>query len=231
MGAPVPRLRTGVSLRLGASGVEVTDASSGKRYLLEAALYPALSRINGKRDVDALLDEAARRGGRASTPAPAEVEKAVAALERLGLLEKRDVAARPLLFPLPYGFTCQGSGQCCRRFLVGPLSEEDRAHIDGVDWRARGYADVPSDPYVSGPDGKYLKKRADGYCVFYGPDGLCDIHRELGGQKKPLVCRMFPFEPLEEARGIRVLLRLECSVLARAIPLGAPLAAQEGLLA
>ena len=209
----------------GAGGrTEVQDPRAGKRYILEGPLRAAIAAIDGTRDVDALFEIGARA---APSLTRSDLEQAITALDRLSLLERRPFEARPLRFALGLDFSCVACGQSCRRFRVGPLSAEDQAHIRGADWRARGLADVPADPFVEAPDGVYLKKRADGACVFLGQDQLCEVHRALGAEKKPLVCRLFPFEPLEDADGVRILFRLECASLPRAVSPGGPGAATE----
>jgi hypothetical protein len=38
-----------------------------------------------------------------------------------------------------------------------------------------------------------IRKRLDGACGFLTPEGRCQIHEELGADRKPLSCRLFPF--------------------------------------
>jgi hypothetical protein len=38
-----------------------------------------------------------------------------------------------------------------------------------------------------------IRKRADGACVFLQDDGRCRIHVEMGADRKPIACRLFPF--------------------------------------
>jgi hypothetical protein len=62
-----------------------------------------------------------------------------------------------------------------------------------------GTAHDPFEP-VPGHDGLLrIRKRADGACGFLSPTGLCRIHEELGVDRKPLACRVFPFRfhPIE----------------------------------
>jgi hypothetical protein len=37
-----------------------------------------------------------------------------------------------------------------------------------------------------------IRKRSDGACGFLTPEGRCRIHEELGADRKPLSCRLFP---------------------------------------
>jgi Fe-S-cluster containining protein len=108
---------------------------------------------------------------------------------------------KPLRFDPHQRFTCQQCGRCCRSFDV-PLTagevEAFRAGNVARLFRARADAaeGTSGEPFeaVSGGSGSYrLRKRPDGACGFLSPTGLCRIHEELGAEKKPLACRLFPF--------------------------------------
>lgn len=45
-----------------------------------------------------------------------------------------------------------------------------------------------------------IRQRPDGACGFLSPAGLCRIHEELGYDRKPIACRVFPFRfhPVEQ---------------------------------
>jgi lysine-N-methylase len=55
-----------------------------------------------------------------------------------------------------------------------------------------------------------LAKRADGACVFLEEDGLCRIHKELGFEAKPLICRMFPLQLIPHEKQAVLTLRRAC---------------------
>jgi Fe-S-cluster containining protein len=106
-----------------------------------------------------------------------------------------------LLFPENQRFTCAQCGRCCRRTTV-PITAGDaeayrkagaaRWFLEGVDETS-----VPSrDPFEPIPGHAPLlriRKRADGACGFLSPAGLCRIHENMGADRKPLACRLFPF--------------------------------------
>jgi lysine-N-methylase len=101
------------------------------------------------------------------------------------------------LKPLPTieRWDCHQCGICCRGSIV-PLSDEDLARLQSQKWEERadlaGVATVVRESWLGR---QYrLAHRADGSCVFLEPDGLCRIHKELGFDAKPLVCRMFPLQ-------------------------------------
>lgn len=48
-------------------------------------------------------------------------------------------------------------------------------------------------PLVLAEDGSAsLGHRSNGDCVFLAEDKLCDLHREVGGSRKPVVCQTYP---------------------------------------
>lgn len=106
-------------------------------------------------------------------------------------------------------FTCAQCGRCCRR---GWDIAVTAAEVEG--YRKAGAAawyttteDVAErtgtetgtdavDPFepIGGHAGHFrIRKRADGACGFLSPENRCRIHEQLGGARKPLTCRLFPF--------------------------------------
>jgi hypothetical protein len=64
----------------------------------------------------------------------------------------------------------------------------------------REHADAPegaaTDPFEPAPGWKgfyRIRKREDGACGFLSRENRCRIHEELGGGRKPLTCRLFPY--------------------------------------
>jgi Fe-S-cluster containining protein len=63
-------------------------------------------------------------------------------------------------------------------------------------WFRQGDDDPAADIFQPIPDHAPLlriRKRRDGACGFLTPEGRCRIHEEMGGDRKPLSCRLFPF--------------------------------------
>lgn len=73
-----------------------------------------------------------------------------------------------------------------------------------------------------------IRKRNDGACGFLSTENRCRIHEELGGHRKPLTCRLFPyrFHPLE--RETLVAASFSCPTVVSAT--GATLDSQESEL-
>lgn len=114
-----------------------------------------------------------------------------------------------LRFDREQRFTCSQCGRCCRRpweIVVTASEVELYENNDAARWY-READEAPEgtakDPFEATPLGlrKFLRirKRPDGACGFLSPDNRCRIHEELGEQRKPLTCRMFPyrFHPLD----------------------------------
>ncbi len=127
-------------------------------------------------------------------------------------------------------FTCQQCGMCCRgAWVVVTPAEVERYRKVGV---ARLYTDggtiaeaMDIDPFEPVAHGHYrIRQRADGACGFLSADNRCRIHEELGGEAKPLACRVFPFRfhPVEG----RPLVTTSASCPTIVKNEGAPLAAQ-----
>lgn len=96
-------------------------------------------------------------------------------------------------------FTCEQCGMCCRGawVVVTPAEVERYRKVGAARWYTGGGAiaeGVAIDPFEPVAHGHYrIRKRADGACGFLSDDNRCRIHEELGGEAKPLACRVFPF--------------------------------------
>jgi len=106
-----------------------------------------------------------------------------------------------VLFAQDQRFTCAQCGRCCRRTTV-PVSlgeaEAYRKANAGRWFRESDDAEegAERDPFeaIAGHPGLLqIRKRADGACGFLSPSGLCRVHEELGADRKPIACRVFPF--------------------------------------
>ena len=71
---------------------------------------------------------------------------------------------------------------------------------DAVD-APEGEGGDPFEPIPGWRGHQRIRKRADGACGFLSMDNRCRLHEELGGARKPLTCRVFPyrFHPAPEA--------------------------------
>jgi Fe-S-cluster containining protein len=106
-----------------------------------------------------------------------------------------------VLFSQDQRFTCAHCGRCCRRATVPITAAEAEAYgkagaarwfSEGADGDATSGRD-PFEPIPGHAPLLSIRKRADGACGFLSAEGLCRIHEELGADRKPLACRLFPF--------------------------------------
>jgi lysine-N-methylase len=129
------------------------------------------------------------------------------------------------VLPTVERWDCHQCGICCRGSIV-PLSDEDLARLKSQKWEERD--DLQGTPVITreawlGRDYR-LAHRPDGSCVFLLPDGLCRIHKELGFDAKPLVCRMFPLQVVPRDGVAMLTLRRACP--SAAADKGRPIAEQ-----
>jgi Fe-S-cluster containining protein len=107
-------------------------------------------------------------------------------------------------------FTCSQCGRCCRRpweIVVTRSETETYRQAQAARWYREteggpeGTDRDPFEPLPSHLPFHRIRKRDDGACGFLSPRNRCRIHEELGGARKPLTCRMFPyrFHPVEQA--------------------------------
>jgi lysine-N-methylase len=103
---------------------------------------------------------------------------------------------------------CHSCGDCCRSYAV-PATADERRRIEGQGWeQLPEFQGVPF--FVKRGDEFYLNHRADGGCVFLGPDNLCRIHAKFGSSAKPLACRIYPFLLVPAGDHWNLGLRLAC---------------------
>ena len=78
-----------------------------------------------------------------------------------------------------------------------------------------------------GPEHELAK--VDGHCVFLTEDQRCAVHAHLGADTKPGFCRLYPYQFVEDADGIAVIVRDSCGGLHASRHDGQPVA--EGAMA
>ncbi len=107
---------------------------------------------------------------------------------------------------------CQGCTACCRQYHVS-VSFEERKRIEAQGWEAD--PDLQGVPYFIRSGGWLssayrLNHRADGACVFLGPDNRCRIHVKHGSAAKPLACRIYPYSLVPAGDHWKLGLRFAC---------------------
>jgi Fe-S-cluster containining protein len=129
------------------------------------------------------------------------------------------------LYPKELRFTCSRCGDCCRQWLVS-LAPHEAQRLESLTWdeRDEDLRSVPVHRSVPGAESsgrRALAQRDDGACVFLGARNQCRIHERFGEEKKPLMCRLFPFGFLPV--GDRVAVDVSYACRAVSLESGAPL--------
>ena len=116
-------------------------------------------------------------------------------------------------------FACQSCNRCCsEQHLLGPLSRAERDVILEGFTALDDHAGSDPSNFIPLPTGAaepvYLLRPRDRRCSYLGPDRLCRVHKELGEEAKPAVCRMFPFRAVHTPTGWDVGMSLSCPTVA-----------------
>jgi Fe-S-cluster containining protein len=118
----------------------------------------------------------------------------------------------PLRIDPEQRFTCSQCGRCCYRWDVFVTDAEIASYrrANAASWfreareaaedtardlstEAQGAKVEPFEPMPGWPGLHRIRKRDDGGCGFLSPENRCRLHEELGADRKPLTCRMFPY--------------------------------------
>jgi len=124
-------------------------------------------------------------------------------------LEQNSDSAPHLIYPPNTRYQCVKCGECCRQQWVidveqgcpDKLPGDIKSHIHPVDNQRQS----------GGVAGVIRPDPSRGGCPLLGADNLCVIHKRLGYNAKPLVCKKFPFRFIETPRGIVVDVSFVCN--------------------
>jgi Fe-S-cluster containining protein len=183
--------------------------------------------VDGRASTAEILERAAALLPGADRPA---LERTFRTLHLLNLLEgsgseilarvkrTRESGPGPALIPEGSRFACQGSGGCCHHYALGPLNEDDRTRLAGLDI-AGAFPGAGNGPFVeqlkmkTGEMEWFLKKTGD-HCVFLLSDERCGIHAKFGEAAKPSICQLYPYRALATIDGLKVYDSGECASFA-----------------
>lgn len=135
-------------------------------------------------------------------------------------------STRPATLNFTEGLTheCQGCGGCCTASDIGPISGQQVAALQAVDWSAEipGLSDrrAAFQPVSFQGQTVYLTAKQQDTCVFLDADTRCRIHSRLGAAAKPLPCRQFPWRFTRVGDRIDVSLYAECRAWHKATTAG-----------
>lgn len=110
-------------------------------------------------------------------------------------------------------FSCGSCTACCNQPWRTMIEADRAAALDRHDWSR--YPQLVGrrfhQPAADGRPGYFdLAKGEDTKCLFLDTDGLCIIHKELGPDAKPKMCRQFPYLPSRTWTDDRVSLNFGC---------------------
>jgi len=133
---------------------------------------------------------------------------------------------RPILFPEQQRFACQMCAGCCHSFDV-IVNDAELAAFRDFDWAATRARFQGQDLTVPRADGRTRLNRLEGgACIFLDDDNLCAIHKELGLEAKPAMCKQFPYRVVDSPDGLVATLDFACTSVVSNV--GAPIQELEG---
>lgn len=204
-------------------GGALRDALTGHLHPLNPVLARVVDVLGDRMPVDDLLAAVERTGGTSRVQAERELRQLIL----LGLLEGSCASFRDRLAQVAAGdapapralpgsrFACQHSGGCCRGYLFGPISADEKERIEAL----RPQQALPAlagktlfEPLrdVGGTSSYRLGTTGDA-CVFLEPDLRCGLHRAFGAEGKPRLCRLFPLGAVATIDGLKIYDRGECA--------------------
>jgi Fe-S-cluster containining protein len=118
-------------------------------------------------------------------------------------------------------YSCAACGSSCKDLAIGPMPAADVALLLSLPLGEAHPADdlfclrtrerITAAEALEGNRDIFLRRTSTG-CTLLQPNGHCTVHSLFGVEKKPLLCRLFPFEFIATPRSVRVHLRLdECA--------------------
>ena len=84
-------------------------------------------------------------------------------------------------------FECAQCGHCCHGVATVSLSKDEQKRVGAFLGLER---DILFERYLVKKGNRVEMKVVNGHCIFYGDDGLCQIH-----PVKPFHCRRWPLHP------------------------------------
>jgi Fe-S-cluster containining protein len=207
-------------------GAALRDTLTGHLHPLNPASARVLDVLEDGIAVDDPVAAVERRG----FISRGEAERELRQLMLLGLLEGSCATFRRRLAHVTAGeapaprvlsgsrFACQHSGGCCRGYLFGPISADEKERIEAL--RPKQALPALAGKTLFEPLGNaggtrsYRLGTAGDACVFLEPDSRCGLHRAFGAEAKPRLCRLFPLGAVATIDGLKIYDRGECATFA-----------------
>ena len=214
--------RAGAKLR-----VVLHDAESGVAVDVGLREWLVLAAADGTRDIDGLTLAANREGARLTPDAVRGFLRDIAELGWLadGLAEARptspvgiaDAATgdRPVHTLPGYLLACDGRGACCRFYPTVLFSSGEAAVARALCPEVLDAASRQEQAFFPhrGSDARagLAVVSVGGRCAYLADDDRCSIHVAGGARAKPLGCRAFPAQFVDDGEALGIGPSLECA--------------------
>ncbi|HWB75962.1 MAG TPA: hypothetical protein VG755_13430 [Nannocystaceae bacterium] len=225
-------------LRAGKDELALFDSERERVLVLDARAWWVIGEADGTRDLPGIISSARRRG---ATWSDAQIQELFDELGREGLLADgtpsgflggevtlphRDDHREIVVMP-GASYHCDGRGSCCRSYATIAFIPADVHRACATAPTRCNAGDDPSRVFLpltgSAPSTIRAVTLADGSCAFLDADGACGLHRVGGSENKPVGCRWFPTQLVDDGTEIRASPAIECACPARPDERGAPL--------
>jgi len=117
--------------------------------------------------------------------------------------------SRPLLFPQKLHFSCHMCSGCCRNWDV-LVSQAEVDRFRDHDWKSTRPRFEGREILEDAGNGLQKLAHVEDACIFLDEDNLCAIHKELGADAKPFMCKHFPYHLTDTPEGVIVSLDFGC---------------------
>ncbi|MEL6182145.1 MAG: YkgJ family cysteine cluster protein, partial [Myxococcota bacterium] len=195
----------------------VTIGNPPRRVVLGASALALAQTFDGLRTCAEIAADLIDQG--VPLPSPDFVKAMAQQLASIGLVLlsneplKRKVQIRGeqgVFSTNPLRHRCLGCGRSCHGHIIGPLEPEFLERLPKIlDILRPLYPDLAQEVLMpmaqEGGDTVYRLAFQDAKaCVFLGEDKLCRIHRHVGPEAKPAMCRFFPIRLVQTEDSLRV---------------------------
>ncbi|MBH22971.1 MAG: hypothetical protein CMH57_00660 [Myxococcales bacterium] len=196
---------------------EVTIGNPPRRVVLGSSALALAQEFDGQRTCAEIASALIADG--VPLPSPDFVLAMAQQLAQIGLVLlshqpiERNVKVRGesgLFSTNPLRHRCLGCGRSCQGHIIGPLEPEFIERVPDILATLQPlYPELTDEVLVpmerdSGATAHRLAFGRARACVFLGDDGLCRIHKHIGPEAKPAMCRFFPIRLVQTEDGFRV---------------------------
>jgi Fe-S-cluster containining protein len=226
MGALKPRFSFKLRKEVQLDAAALHDPLTGAAYPLSGTARSVVEAIDAQLGVEEQLAKIEHAGGIRR----AQAERELRQLMLLGFFEDTCSGVRERIRRIREGerlrplvlegsrFGCRSSGACCRGYVFGPISSEEKLRIEALDPRRAlphlGVKPLFTEAGLSSGKPAYRLATAGDACIFLDTDCQCGLHRAFGPDAKPTLCRLYPLAVVATIDGLKIYDRGECASFA-----------------